>query len=164
MISDEDPMTHFLDNLLNPKSVAFLGASNNIATMGTGQCYSLKSRFTGKIFVIHPSEDEVLGLPVYRKISDLPEIPDLLVIVLPTRLVTDYLEKAGQFGIPYVIIVSAGFGEIGNSESQERLNEIADQYNMRFIGPNCIGVINTNSNNGVFNCSWFPFELPPGEK
>ena len=78
-ISKEDPMTHFLDNLLNPKSVAFLGASNNIMTMGTGQCYTLKSRFKGKIYVIHPSEEEVLGLPVFRKLSDLPEVPDLPV-------------------------------------------------------------------------------------
>jgi acetyltransferase len=164
VISDEDPMTHFLDNLLNPKSVAFLGASNNITTMGTGQCYSLKSRFKGKIFVIHPTEKKILGLPVYRKLSELPEVPDLLVIVLPTRLVTDYVEKAVQFGIPYAIIVSAGFGEIGDSENQERLNEIADQNNMRFLGPNCIGVVNTHCDNGVFNCTWFPFELPLGEE
>jgi acyl-CoA synthetase (NDP forming) len=157
-------MTHILDKMLNPKSVAFLGASNNIATMGTGQCYCLKARFTGKIYVIHPSEEEVLGLPVYRKLSDLPEVPDLLVIVLPTRLVTDYLEKAGQFGIPYAIIVSAGFGEVGNVNSQERLNEIADQYNMRFIGPNCIGVVNTDCDKGIFNCTWFPFELKEGEE
>ncbi len=155
-------MTRFLDKLLNPKSVAFLGASNKISTMGTGQCYSLMSRFTGKIYAIHPSEDNILGLQVYRKISDLPEVPDLLVIVLPTRLVTDYLEKAGQFGIPYAIIVSAGFGEVGNTESEEKLNEIAEKYKMRFIGPNCIGVINTGCNNGVFNCTWFPFELPEG--
>ena len=157
-------MTHFLDKLLNPKSVAFLGASNNITTMGTGQCYTLKARFTGKIYVIHPSEEEVLGLPVYRKLSDLPEVPDLLVIVLPTRLVTDYLEKAGQLGIPYVIIVSAGFGEVGNIDSQERLKEIAEQHSMRFIGPNCIGVVNTNCDSGTFNCTWFPFELNDGEE
>jgi acetyltransferase len=157
-------MTHILDKLLNPKSVAFLGASNNIATMGTGQCYSLKSRFTGKIYVIHPTEkEEVLGFPVYRKLSDLPEVPDMIIIVLPTRLVTDYLEKAGQLGIPYAIIVSAGFGEIGNIDSQERLNAIADQHDMRFLGPNCIGVINTRCDNGIFNCTWFPFELPNGE-
>ncbi|MHA1995679.1 MAG: acetate--CoA ligase family protein [Candidatus Hodarchaeales archaeon] len=156
-------MTHFLDEFLNPKSVVFLGASNNIMTMGTGQCYALKSRFTGKIFPIHPSEDKILGLPAYRKLEDLPEIPDLLIIVLPTRLVLEYLEAAGKLGIPYVIIVSAGFSEIGNVNSQERLNEIATKYSMRFLGPNCIGVINTHSSSGILNCTWFPFELPEGQ-
>jgi len=156
-------MTHFLDKLLNPKSVAFLGASNNISTMGTGQCYTVMARFKGKIFIIHPSEEKVLGLPVYRKLSDLPEVPDLLIIVLPTHLVTDYLAKAGQLGIPYAIIVSAGFGEVGKIDSQEKLKEIAEQYNMRFLGPNCIGVVNTHCDNGIFNCTWFPFEIPDGE-
>ena len=156
-------MTHFLNELLNPKSIAFLGASNNIITMGTGQCYALKSRYTGKIFPIHPSEDKILGLPVYRKLEDLPEIPDLLIIVLPTRLVTEYLEAAGKLGIPFAIIVSAGFSEVGDVNSQEKLNEIANEYNIRFIGPNCIGVINTHSTHGILNCTWFPFELPAGQ-
>ncbi|MHA1977739.1 MAG: acetate--CoA ligase family protein [Candidatus Hodarchaeales archaeon] len=153
-------MTHFLDKMLNPTSIAFLGASNNIVTMGTGQCYALKSRFRGKIYPIHPSEELILGLPVYRKLEDLPEIPDLLIIVLPTRLVMEYVEAAGKLGIPYVIIVSAGFSEIGDVQSQEKLNEIATLYNLRFLGPNCIGVINTHCIHGILNCTWFPFELP----
>ncbi len=157
-------MTHFLDELLNPKSVAFLGASNNIMTMGTGQCYALKSRYKGRIYPIHPTEDKILGLQVYRRIEDLPEIPDLIIIVLPTRLVTNYLEAAGKLGIPFAIIVSAGFSEIGEVDNQERLDEIATQYNMRFIGPNCIGVINTHSRYGTLNCTWFPFDLPEGQK
>ncbi len=157
-------MTHFLDELLNPRSVAFLGASNNLITMGTGQCYALKTRFKGKIYPIHPKEDKVLGLPVYRKLEDLPEIPDLLIIVLPTRLVIEYLEAAGKLGIPYAVIVSAGFSEVGEVDNQEELNEIATRFNMRFIGPNCIGVINTHSNHGILNCTWFPFELPKDQK
>ncbi|MHA1973626.1 MAG: acetate--CoA ligase family protein [Candidatus Hodarchaeales archaeon] len=156
-------MEHFLSNLLNPKSIAFLGASNNILTMGTGQLYTLKSRFKGAIYPIHPKEETVLGFKAYKSVDDLPEVPDLLVIVLPTRLVEEYLEKAGKFGIPYAVIVSAGFGEVGESAAQERLNTIAKRYNMRFIGPNCIGIINTHAKNGIVNCTWFPFELPEGQ-
>ncbi|MFX1285608.1 MAG: acetate--CoA ligase family protein [Promethearchaeota archaeon] len=156
-------MTHFLDKLMNPKSVAFLGASNNFTTMGSGQLYVCRSRFKGKIYPVHPTETSILGFPAFRKLEDLPEIPDLLIIVLPTRLVTDYLEKAGQFGIRHVIIISAGFSEVGESENQVQLNEIAERYGIRFIGPNCIGIINLHCPKGIFNCTWFPFELPEGQ-
>ncbi|MHA2236871.1 MAG: acetate--CoA ligase family protein [Candidatus Hodarchaeales archaeon] len=157
-------MTHFLSDFLDPKSVAFLGASNNITTMGTGQIYSLKSRFTGKIYPIHPTEEKILGLKAFKDLTELPEVPDLLIVVLPTRIVEEYLEKAGKIGINYVIIISAGFSEVGKTESQERLNEIAKRYNMRFIGPNCFGVVNTHGTNGILNCTWVPFELPEQQK
>ncbi len=157
-------MTHFLEQLLNPKSVAFLGASNNFLTMGTGQLYVLRTRYRGKIFPVHPSEKNIMGFPAFENLEDLPEIPDLLVIVLPTRLVADYLDKAGKLGIPYVIIVTAGFSEVGKTENQSELNEIAERYGMRFIGPNCIGIINNHCPDGNFNCTWFPFELPRGQE
>jgi len=157
-------MTHFLEKIMNPKSIAFLGASNNFITMGTGQLYVLRSRFQGNIYPIHPTEESILGFPAYRDLEDLPEIPDLLVIVLPTRLVINYLEKAGKLGIPYVIIVSAGFSEVGETENQVELNKIAQRYRMRFIGPNCIGIINLHCKQGIFNCTWFPFELPSNQE
>ncbi len=157
-------MTHFLKQLLNPKSVAFLGASNNFLTMGTGQLYVLRTRYRGKIYPVHPSEKNIMGFQAFENLEDLPEIPDLLVIVLPTRLVVDYLEKAGKLGIPYVIIVTAGFSEVGKTENQAELNEIAERYGMRFVGPNCIGIINNHCPDGNFNCTWFPFELPSGQE
>ncbi|NHJ01567.1 MAG: hypothetical protein EAX86_05460 [Candidatus Heimdallarchaeota archaeon] len=155
-------MTHFLNELLNPRSVAFLGASNNILTMGTGQLYVLLSRYKGKVYPIHPKEKLVLDLPAYQSLEDLPEIPDLLIIVLPTRLVKDYVERAGKMGIPYLIIVSAGFSEVGKQEDQEALLELAKRYKMRIIGPNCIGVINHHCEQGILNCTWFPFEVTSG--
>lgn len=157
-------MTHFLEELLNPKSVAVLGASNNFLTMGTGQLYVLRTRYRGKVYPVHLSEKMVLGYPAFQSLEDLPEIPDVLVIILPTRLVTEYLEKAGKIGIPYAIIVSAGFSEVGKPEDQQKLNDIAKQYGMRFLGPNCIGIVNNHCPDGNFNCTWFPFELPEGQE
>jgi acetyltransferase len=153
-------MAHILDKILNPQSIAFLGASNSITTMGTGQLYVLKSRFQGRILPVHPSDEKVLGLPAYKSLEELPIVPDLLIIVLPTQLVADYLDRAGKMGIPYSIIVSAGFSEVGKLDDQENLNKIAQKYGMRFIGPNCIGIINLHCPNGIVNCTWFPFELP----
>jgi acetyltransferase len=155
-------MTHFLKKMLNPSSIAFLGASNNIQTMGTGQLYTLMSRYKGKIYPIHPNDEIVLELPAFKNLEDLPEVPDLLIITLPTRLVIPYLRKAGEFGIPYAIIVSAGFSEIGKIDDQNKLNDIANKYGMRIIGPNCIGIINPHSDHGIINCTWFPFEVPTG--
>jgi acetyltransferase len=127
--------------------------------MGTGQLYILMSRFTGKIYPVHPKEETILGLTAYKKLEDLPEVPDLLIITLPTRLVIPYLEKAGKIGIPYAIIVSAGFSEIGKSEDQEEITEIAKMYGMRLMGPNCIGIVNHHCEQGILNCTWFPFEV-----
>lgn len=155
-------MTHFLEKMFNPKSIAFLGASNNFQTMGTGQLYTLMSRYNGQIYPVHPNEEAILGLSVFQSLEDLPEIPDLIIIVLPTRLVIPYLEESGKLGIPYAIIVSAGFSETGKAEDQIKLNEIAKKYGMRFIGPNCIGIINPHSEHGIINCTWFPFEVPTG--
>lgn len=156
-------MAHFLDEFLNPQSIAFLGASNSITTMGTGQLFVLKSRFRGRILPLHPSEEKVLGLPAYKSLEELPIVPDLLIIVLPTQLVADYLDRAGKMGIPYSIIVSAGFSEVGKPDDQEELDRIAKKYGMRFIGPNCIGIINLHCPNGIVNCTWFPFELPKSQ-
>ncbi|MFX0085844.1 MAG: acetate--CoA ligase family protein [Candidatus Hodarchaeota archaeon] len=152
-------MTHFLEELLNPRSIALLGASNNIQTMGTGQLYVLMSRFKGKIYPVHPKEEKILGLTTYKTLEELPEVPDLLIITLPTRLVIPYLEKAGKIGIPYIIIVSAGFSEIGKPENQEEISEKAKLYGMRIIGPNCIGIVNQHCKQGILNCTWFPFEI-----
>ncbi|MHA1450625.1 MAG: CoA-binding protein [Candidatus Hodarchaeales archaeon] len=75
-------MNHFLEQILNPGSIAFLGASNNPLTMGTGQLYVLKARFTGKIFPVHPKEERVLDLKAYKTLEELPEVPELVIIVL----------------------------------------------------------------------------------
>ncbi|MHA2225863.1 MAG: acetate--CoA ligase family protein [Candidatus Hodarchaeales archaeon] len=153
-----------MSKLLNPRSVAILGASNNFMTMGTGQLYVLRTRFQGNVYPVHPNERNILGYSAYKQLKDLPEIPDVVIIILPTRLVADHLEQAGMLGIPYAIIISAGFSEVGESKSQDELNEIATRYGMRFIGPNCIGIINNHHSSGNFNCTWFPYELPENQK
>jgi acetyl-CoA synthetase (ADP-forming) len=101
---------HPLHRIVSPRSIAFFGASNRFSAMGTNQLHSLKSLgFRGAIYPIHPQEERVLGLKAYRDVSDLPEIPDLAVMVLPTSVVLETVEKCGRFGIRQAIIVSGGF-------------------------------------------------------
>lgn len=151
-------MTNFLHPIVNPKSVAFFGASNRFTAMGTNQLNALLDLgFEGKIYPVHPKEDRVLGLKAYKKVQDLPEVPDLAVMVLPTHLVTGVVEECGQKGIKHAIVVSGGFKEVGGEGDalEKKLLAVADQYGIRFLGPNCLGVANPHHK---FNVTFLPFE------
>ena len=133
--------------IANPKSIAFFGASNNYAAMGSSILTTiLTDGYEGNIYPIHPKEKTVLNLTAYADVSELPEIPDMAFIVLPTKIVVQTLKACGEKGIRHAVIVSAGFNEVGGQgvELQRQLQQIADHYQIRFIGPNCIGVVNSH--------------------
>ncbi|HOJ52046.1 MAG TPA: CoA-binding protein [Syntrophales bacterium] len=128
-----------------PRSIAFFGASNNFNRMGSIMLSSLQSGgFEGPIYPVHPKEETVRGLRAYRSVQDLPEVPDLAIIVLPTEIVCDTLEECGKKGIKHAIVVSGGFREMGSEglERQKRLVYVAKRYGMNILGPNCLGVAN----------------------
>ncbi|MBN2439307.1 MAG: CoA-binding protein, partial [Deltaproteobacteria bacterium] len=132
--------------LLHPKSIAVAGASNNPAKMGTLQALSIiKDGYGGKFFPVHPTEKVVLGHPAYASPLDLPEVPDLALLVVPTVHVVPLLEAFAKIGTKRAIIISAGFKETGEKGRalEERLQEIAAAYGIRFLGPNCMGIVNT---------------------
>ncbi len=151
-----------LYQILNPRSIAFYGASNNFSAMGTSQLMSLMDfGFKGKIYPIHPKLKQVQGLKAYKSALDLPEVPDLAVMVLPTNIVPASLEECGQKGIRNAIVVSGGFVETGaqGAQLQGRLVEIARKYGIRFVGPNCIGVVNPYQR---LNTTFFPYTANSG--
>lgn len=155
-------MNNFLYPIVNPKSVAFFGASNRFSAMGTNQLNSLLDLgFEGNIYPVHPREGRVLGLKAYKKVQDLPEVPDLAIMVLPTHLVTGVLEECGQKGIKHAVVVSGGFKEIGGDGAalEKKLLAAAGQYGIRLLGPNCLGVANPHHK---FNVTFLPFEGRPG--
>jgi acyl-CoA synthetase (NDP forming) len=146
----------------NPKSVTFFGASNSIAAMGTNLLLSLQAAgFEGKIYPVHYKEDKVLGLAAYKNVMELPEVPDLAVMVLPTRIVNPTLEMCGKKGIRRVVIVSGGFKEVGGEgvALEKELIEIAGRYSIRVLGPNCLGVANPHHR---VNTTFIPYEGPGG--
>ncbi len=155
--------TNPLFSICSPRSIAWYGASNRFTSMGTNMLASLqKFGFAGPIYPVHPKEDTVLGLTAYKSALDLPETPDLAVMVLPTGVVPQALEECGQKGIAGAIIVSGGFAEAGSpdgKQQQDRLLEIAEKYGMRFVGPNCLGVVNTHHK---LNTTFLPCEGDPG--
>jgi acyl-CoA synthetase (NDP forming) len=106
---------------------------------------SLKAMgFEGPIYPVHPEEERVQGLKVYRRVLDLPEAPDLAILILPAHIVPEILDQCGKKGIKQAIVVSGGFKELGGDgvTREKELQEIANKHDIRFLGPNCIGVAN----------------------
>ncbi|MFX1385461.1 MAG: CoA-binding protein [Promethearchaeota archaeon] len=138
---------HFLYKILNPSSICVFGANNNLLnTMGSMQ---LRNVIAGgfpkdEIYPIHPKLDKVQGIKTYKSVLDLPKTPDLAFIILRPNIVPQVLEECGQKGIKSAIITSGGFRESGldGVELSKKLDYIAKKYNIRFIGPNCLGIYN----------------------
>jgi acyl-CoA synthetase (NDP forming) len=136
-----------LENLITPSSVAVFGASNREGSVGNAVITNIiLGKFTGKVFPINPSSDNILGLKCYKSIFDIKYQIDLAVIVTPSNTVPQIIEDCGNKGVKAAVIISAGFKETGKEGRQleEKIKEIAKRHDMRLIGPNCIGYINTN--------------------
>jgi len=132
---------------MNPSSIAIVGASNNFKTMGTIQLFNLlNSGFPGEVLPVHPKEEKVLGKKAYASVEDLPYPPDLAVLVVPTRLVPEMLEAFGKLGTSHAVIITAGFKETGESGLilERSIVDIAQTYGIRFLGPNCLGIVNSH--------------------
>lgn len=151
-----------LCTIMAPRSIAIVGASNNPAKMGTIQFLNLlHSGFPGPVYPIHPKESKVFGVKAYARIEDLPEVPDLAMLVLPGRLVPDMIERFGAFGTRHAVIITAGFGESGKEGTtrEDALKCAAERHGLRFLGPNCMGLVNTRL---PLNVTAAPLVSPPG--
>lgn len=131
-----------INQMFNARSVAVIGASNNPGKYGYMTVASiLKGGYEGKIYPVNPKGGEILGLKAYRSLKDLPETPDVAVIVISGHLVPDVMKEAAEIGIPGVGITSAGFSEVGRNNLQEEIVRIAKENHIRIIGPNIEGFI-----------------------
>ena len=124
-----------------PRSVAVIGASRRDSGVGNAVVrHLLASGFTGRIYPVNPHTGEICGLRTYPSVAALPEVPDLAVVAIPAPAVAAVAEECGQRGVAGLLVLSAGFadGEAG------RLRRAVRRYGMRMVGPNCIGVANTD--------------------
>ena len=156
-------MNNPLNLLMNPKTIAIVGAGNNPHKMGTLHALNiLKGGYKGKLYPIHPRDETVLGYTAYKAVADLPEVPDLVMLIVPTDAALQLLEEFGKLGTKRAIVITAGFREIGaeGKVKEERLKEIATRFGIRFLGPNCIGMINTQSS---LNVTVMPHGGKPGK-
>ncbi len=136
-----------LETLFYPKSIAIVG-TNKVKGTVPGDIFTniMKAELNGVVFPVNPREKFIGGVKTYKYVIDIPDEVDLAIIVFPSSVCKMALEQCGQKGIKAVIIISAGFKEVGPKglEKEKELLEIAAKYDMSFIGPNCLGVINTD--------------------
>ncbi|MBC7131009.1 CoA-binding protein, partial [Candidatus Bathyarchaeota archaeon] len=133
--------------ILQPRSVAVIGASRQRGAVGNRILTNiLESGFKGPVYPINPKADEICGLKCYSSILDVEEPVDLAVIAVPAAIVPEVAKQAGDKGVKGLVVVSAGFKEVGveGAKLEKELLEICRKYGMRMVGPNCLGVINTS--------------------
>ena len=128
----------------NPRSVAIFGSMKEGKTGLEIVKNMVEGGFKGDIYPISQSEGQIFGLNSYPDFKNLAI--DLAIIAIPSQFIPSLLEDLGRQGINSVIIISAGFSEVGNLEQEEKIKQIAKQYQIRIIGPNCAGIMNTESN------------------
>jgi len=151
-----------LDSIFNPKSIALIGASDEEGSVGYILMKNLTEMgYTGQVLPVNIHKQEILGLKAYPSVSKLPKIVDLAIIATPASTVPDIIEECGICGIKGIIIISAGFKEAGASGKalEMRILEIKNKYNMRIIGPNCLGIIHPDIN---LNATFIPTKQKPG--
>src|SRR3989344_6366539 len=119
-----------LNNFFYPKSIAIIGASNTHGKVGNALMLNLK-KFKGKVYPINLKEKEVLGIKSYKNILDVKDKIDLAVIAIPEQATYNALEECGKKGIKNVIVITAGFSEVGNVNGQNKLIEISKKYKIR---------------------------------
>lgn len=133
-----------LDKIFKPKSVAIVGASDEEGSVGYALVQNLTEHdYKGEVFLVNIRKKEILGRKAYAKLEDIPGEVDLAIIATPAKTVPGIVEDCGKSGIKGVIIVSAGFKEVGQEGRllEEEIKRLRGKYNLRIIGPNCLGII-----------------------
>lgn len=133
---------------LEPTSVALIGASGEDKKLGH---YILKnlleSGYKGKVFPVNPKHEQLMGIPCFSSITNIPDTVDMAVIVTPAGTVPALAEECGKKKVKTLVVISAGFGETGTKEghsAEEQLKTICQTYEMSLVGPNCLGVLRPN--------------------
>lgn len=148
-------------SLFSPKSIAVLGANNVQGTVPYDIFHNLlRTGFKGTLYPVSPGEKQICSVKSYKYVIDIEDELDMAVIVFPSSVGHMALEQCGQKGIKSVVIISAGYREVGGRgiEREQQLLDIAEKYDITFLGPNCLGMINTDEQ-VMLNAS-FAREMP----
>lgn len=153
-----------LERFFNPRAVAIIGASQDLNTISGQPLKFLKSHgYPGALYPVNPRYQEVADVRCYATLAEVPETPDLALILVNASRVAEMLRQCGMKGVPYVIIFSSGFSEIGGGgiDLQSELIAIAREFDIGVIGPNCQGMINVADKvfagfGSVFNAEYEP--------
>ena len=136
-----------INAMINPKSVAVVGATNRPGSVGLA-CFRnlLNAGYQGVLYPVNPKALSVQGVKAYRTLTDVPDEIDMAVIIVPSHMVGSVVNEAADKGVKGVIVITAGFKEVGGEgvEMEKELKRISTERGVRLVGPNCLGIINTN--------------------
>jgi len=138
-----------LDKLFNMESVAIIGASGSFNKTGTAILFSIiAGGFKGTIYPINPKEKEIFGIKTYENLKSTPTKIDLAIICIRAEIVPQVIKECSEADIGYCIVISAGFGEVNEEgkELEKEVLEAAKMTGMRILGPNCMGIMNSDIN------------------
>jgi len=134
-----------IKKIIRPESVAVVGASEKKGFGHWSALQLLKSGNKVRVYFVHPKREEVLGVKCYKKLADLPEVVDCIVLATPRSVTNDLLREAGELGIGGAMVYASGYSEEHTEEGIRLENEmvkIAKQYDVCLLGPNCMGILN----------------------
>ncbi|MGH8015198.1 MAG: acetate--CoA ligase family protein [Candidatus Zixiibacteriota bacterium] len=140
-------MRHQLDAIFRPNSVAVIGASTRKGTIGRETLHNiLMAEFHGKVFPVNPKAPVIHSIKAYSTVLDVPDSVDLAIIIVPKEFVRDVVIQCGEKGVKGVVVISAGFSEVGPEGKKRELEVLKEirRFGMRMIGPNCFGAVNTD--------------------
>lgn len=143
-----NPATTSLDSLFRPRCVAVIGASTNPAKLGHIVLKNLRDGgLRGSLYAVNPRGKRILDVPTYSEIGGVPNPVDLAVLTVPAATVPEVAEQCGQAGVSVLVVIAAGFQEIGEPgrERQAALDAVVERYGMTLLGPNCLGLIDTHT-------------------
>jgi acetate---CoA ligase (ADP-forming) len=134
-----------LDAFFNPRSVAVVGATKKVDKAGyvifkNFQTNKERAVFKGELYPVNPNEDSILGFKCYKSLSHIPGEVELIVVIVPAKVVPSIMEEAVAKKVKSAIIISSGFKEVGNQDLENQVTEIAKKGGIRVLGPNCLGV------------------------
>ena len=156
-------MSDLLESALNPRTVAIIGASENIHKIGGRPIYYMqRAGFRGTIYPVNPTRAEVQGLKSYASLAQLPEIPELVLIVVAGEKAVDAVEECAAMGVRAVVVIASGFGEVdaAGRATQQRMTDAARATGMRLYGPNTHGLANFGTG-AIAGFSTMFIECPP---
>jgi acyl-CoA synthetase (NDP forming)/GNAT superfamily N-acetyltransferase len=153
-----------IHRFFNPRSVAVIGASRRQETVGQALVRNLViGDFTGRVYMVNPSSIAVSGMPAYKSVQDIPDDVDVAIVAVPADAVQDVVLDCAAKGVHGLVVISSGFAETGEEgrQRQRRLVNLSRSYGLRLIGPNALGVINTDPQVKI-NASLAPTMPPRG--
>jgi acetyl coenzyme A synthetase (ADP forming)-like protein len=146
--SCEEAMVKDIESIMSPKSIAVVGATNRSGSVGHAVFANiLNAGYQGILYPVNPRTKSVQSVRAYPRLMDIPDEIDMAVIIVPAEVVPSIMEEAAQKKVKGIVVISAGFKEIGGRgvELELRLKELVKGHGLHLVGPNCLGVINTNT-------------------